>query len=155
MSNTDVPVTTIEELFYEETQGQEDVIVTQCCFIFIAILGFAGNSLALVVFYKVRDLHLVPNILIAHQSFVDLILSIAIFLSYVPPGIDLRPISFSHLFLAKIICKIWRSRFAIWSVLKVSTVNLVILTIKRYIAVVYPIKYRQCACKCISRMFVR
>lgn len=120
---------------------QEGDVLMKFFYAIFAILGVTGNGVVLFVFYKTPDLHVPTNILIGHQSFVDLVFSIILFLNFIPPRIDLEILGASRPVLANLTCKVWVSEFVYWSFLKVSTVNLVFLTLERYFAVVHPIKF--------------
>ncbi|KAJ8044660.1 Somatostatin receptor type 1 [Holothuria leucospilota] len=145
---TAIPITFTEES--EDDGGNGSSIIGVVVFIIIAILGIMGNGLVLFVFYKVRELHVFTNILIAHQSIVDLLSSAFLFLNFLIPGIDLAPLSVHHYSLANFICKILVNEYLYWTLLKVSTTNLVFITIERYLAVVHPIKYRKTASKRVA-----
>ncbi|KAJ8044656.1 Neuromedin-U receptor 2 [Holothuria leucospilota] len=55
--------------------------------------------------------------------------------------------SLHHNGLANLICKVLIDEYIYWTLLKVSTTNLVFITIERYLAVVHPIKYRKTSSK--------
>ncbi|KAJ8044646.1 Rhodopsin, GQ-coupled [Holothuria leucospilota] len=120
---------------------QEGDVLMKVFYAIFAILGVMGNGLVLFVFYKTPDLHVPTNILIGHQSLVDLVFSVILFLNFIPPSIDLETLGVSHPVLSNLTCKVWVSEFVYWSILKVSTINLVFLTLERYFAVVHPIKF--------------
>ncbi|KAJ8018838.1 Neuropeptide CCHamide-2 receptor [Holothuria leucospilota] len=147
--------------FCEETQEvQDEVFLIRVAFAIIAILGITGNSLVLVVFYKGRELRVVPNILVGHQSLVDLILSIVLILMVIFYFTEVTSVTISQPFLKIFLCKIWFSDYVYWAMMKVSTTNLVFVTLERYCAVVLSSKYRRSARKnislaiCISAWFV-
>lgn len=122
-------------------------IFMKICFTIISVLGVTGNGLVLVVFYNDPELRFITNILIGHQSLVDLISSFLLFLTFVLPGVSLETICVGHPVLASIICKIWVSEFLYWAAVKVSTLNLVFLTMTRYFAIVRPMYCRMRASK--------
>ncbi|KAJ8030209.1 Galanin receptor type 2 [Holothuria leucospilota] len=151
MTSTDIAVLATTEVFGKEIKEvqDKDVLIKVACTI-IAILGLIGNSLVLVVFYKGRELHVVPNILIGHQSLVDLILSFIGFLNVIHFFSEFKPMTIRHPVLEIFLCKIWFSEYVLWALLQVSTINLVFVTMERYIIVMHPIKYRTIARKKIS-----
>ncbi|KAJ8043281.1 Octopamine receptor beta-2R [Holothuria leucospilota] len=143
-----------ESLFSNSTENyspEEELptrpVAVSIFFVIIAVLGISGNGLVLVVIAKVPDLRSITNILIGHQSFVDFISSCLLLVVYFPQAINLEALSANHIVLANFICKVWVDQFVYWAVIKVSTVNLVCLTLERYFAVVYPHNYRQRASK--------
>ncbi|XP_071848453.1 allatostatin-A receptor-like [Apostichopus japonicus] len=117
-------------------------VVMDVLFTLIATLGISGNALVLFVFYKVTELRIFTNILIANQSVVDLATSLLLLFTFVPPNIEFQHLHSNHSFLAHFICKVWASEFIYWAVIKISTTNLVFLTLERYFAIVYPLEYR-------------
>lgn len=121
----------------------DDSILMKVCFTVIAIAGIFGNGLVLFVFYKNPELKIFTNILIGHQSLIDLISSCILVLTFLLPSISLTQLSQRNLTLANVICKIWVNEFFFWAVNKVSSANLVFLTLERYFAVVYPLIYRR------------
>lgn len=125
----------------EQLPGQP--VVVSVFFLIIAVLGLSGNGLVLVVIAKVPDLRSITNILIGHQSFVDFVSSLLLLLAFFPPAINLMNLNENHHVLANFICKLWVDQYLYWAVIKVSSVNLVCLTLERYFAVVYPHNYRQ------------
>lgn len=129
--------------FQPEEELPGSPVVVSVFFVIIAVMGLCGNGLVLVVIAKVPDLRSITNILIGHQSFVDFVSSLLLMLAFFPPAINLSALSESHPTLANFICKLWVDQFLYWAVIKVSTVNLVCLTLERYFAVVYPHTYRQ------------
>lgn len=119
----------------------------EAAFGIIAILGMVGNGLVLFVIYKVPNLQKVTNILIGHQSVTDFMASFTLLFRYSAMNIYLAPLVPHHRFLATLICKLWLGGFVFWSCLRVSTANLVFLTLERYVAVVHPQTYRLRASK--------
>ncbi|KAJ8030217.1 Type-1B angiotensin II receptor [Holothuria leucospilota] len=161
MTSTDMAILATTEAFGKEIQKvQDNDVLMKVAFAIIAILGLIGNSLVLAVFYKGRELHVVPNILIGHQSLVDLISSFIFFLNTIHFCTEFKPMTIRQPFLEIFLCKIWFSDYVHWALLHVSTTNLVFVTIERYFAVVHPSKYRTKARKnisliiCISAWFV-
>lgn len=137
------------DLFSTSSSGElekhlyDDSILMKICFTIIAIAEIFGNGLVLFVFYKNPELRIFTNVLIGHQSLIDLISSCILLLTFILPSISLTQLSQRNLTLATVICKIWVDEFLFWAVNKVSSANLVFLTIERYFAVVYPLTYRR------------
>lgn len=130
-----------------ETQQEMDLfaaedkhlkIVAIVSYVLISLFGIAGNELVLTVVVSVPALRNIAN-----QSLADLVSFILLSSSFLLPPIDMSGIGYSHNRLASFICVIWQSRFLPWASLKVSTANLVVLTLERFFAVVYPYTYRE------------
>ncbi|XP_071849205.1 beta-1 adrenergic receptor-like [Apostichopus japonicus] len=130
-----------------ETQQEMDLftledkhlkIVAIVSYVLISVFGIAGNELVLTVVVSVPALRNIAN-----QSLADLVSFILLSSSFLLPPIYMSGIGYSHNRLASFICVIWQSRFLPWASLKVSTANLVVLTLERFLAVVYPYTYRE------------
>ncbi|XP_054767561.2 cholecystokinin receptor-like [Lytechinus pictus] len=101
-------------------------------------LGILGNGLVLVVMTTVKELRTTTNTFIVNQSIVDLVTSILLFLMFIAPPLPLpesEPV-------AKLICAVWNSKYIFWGMSIASTFNLILLTLERYFAVVFPVVYR-------------
>nr|XP_054750248.1 trace amine-associated receptor 5-like [Lytechinus pictus] len=105
---------------------------------FLAVVGVVGNLFVLVVIGSVKELRGVTNLLIANQSLIDLLSSLLVFLSWIPP----LPISEEHFIRSKLICVFFKSRYLFWGSVLASTFNLVFINLERYYAVLHPIKYK-------------
>jgi len=79
------------------------------------------------------------NILIINQSVIDLCASILAILTAVVEvdGTRMSPGSTWDQF----VCRIWLTRMPLWASLGVSTYGIILTTLDRYIAVVYPTRY--------------
>lgn len=126
-----------------EASIERKPIFMEVFFTLIAILGMTGNGLVLFVFYKVRQLRVTTNILIANQSVVDFNSSLLLFLTFVLPYVNLADLDSTNHTLANFICKIWFSEYIYWALTAVSTTNLVFITLERYFAVKFPHAYRE------------
>ncbi|KAJ8045698.1 5-hydroxytryptamine receptor 1B [Holothuria leucospilota] len=110
------------------------------CIIF-GILGLFGNGLVLVVMVRIRSLRTITNLFIANQSIIDFLSSIfLLILLYKPPVFDYSDWEING--WTMFVCKIWQSQYIFWSLMSASTTNLILLTLERWIAVVFPIVYR-------------
>ncbi|XP_033633295.1 octopamine receptor 1-like [Asterias rubens] len=116
----------------------------------IGLLGIVGNSLVIFVAVRVPSLRSVTNVLICNQTIIDLTSSVFFVVLYLVP----KPQVPENEVAASVLCKLWLSDWPLWGFSVSSTVNLVLLTLERYFAIIHPIKYRRkfsmkCA-KCLA-----
>ncbi|KAJ8045701.1 5-hydroxytryptamine receptor 1A-alpha [Holothuria leucospilota] len=115
--------------------------ISQVIYLLFGILGLFGNSLVLMVIARVKSLRTVTNLFIANQSLIDFTTSVfLLILMYDPPKYD-----FSHWELNSwtiFVCYFWQSDYIFWSLMGSSTGNLILLTLERWVAVLYPVVYR-------------
>ena len=76
------------------------------------------------------------NTLIIHQSFVDLLASVALIGTAHIDGLDKHGLEGIH---AEIYCYFMMGKWPLWVMMSVSSYNLVFLNIERYISIVHPI----------------
>ncbi|XP_072026673.1 allatostatin-A receptor-like [Amphiura filiformis] len=105
----------------------------------IGFLGVIGNGIVVLVCIR-YPLRGVTNILVCNQSLIDLLSSIVFVLRY---GVFSNVPLPDNRLSAEFVCKVWISEYPLWALAVASTGNLVYITIERYIAVFYPIAYRQ------------
>ncbi|KAJ8043427.1 Orexin receptor type 2 [Holothuria leucospilota] len=118
-------------------------LITTVVYVLISVSGVVGNGLVLCVAILVPALRNVTYLFVANQSLVDFMSSVLLFVSFILPPIDLSGISETNHALATILCVVWNSRYLYWASLKISTGNLLCLTLERYVAVVHPYTYRE------------
>ncbi|ELU05601.1 hypothetical protein CAPTEDRAFT_107711 [Capitella teleta] len=112
--------------------------ISRICYPLIGILGITGNLLIVVV--MVTSKHLlksVTNVLIVNQSALDFTASIMIILSTFFRGIDSESSTLSK----EIFCRVWQTNMFVWGIFMSSTYNLVVITLERYLTIVYPFKF--------------
>ncbi|XP_033637341.1 neuromedin-U receptor 2-like [Asterias rubens] len=99
-------------------------------------LGILGNGLVCVVIAKVPAMRTQTNAIIFNQAIIDFISCVLVIMkSYLgTPGSD-------NEFLFTIHCHLLFSGAFIWIFFVASTLNLVLLTLERYVAIMYPFKY--------------
>ncbi len=106
----------------------------------VGFLGVVGNGVVILVCIR-YPLRGVTNILVCNQSIIDLLSSIVFVLRYgLFSDVQLPDDNGSA---ADFVCKVWISEYPLWALAVASTGNLIYLTIERYLAVFYPITYRQ------------
>ncbi|XP_038071284.1 cholecystokinin receptor-like [Patiria miniata] len=115
-----------------------DAIMLKTVYSIIGLLGIVGNSLVIYLVVKVPSLRSVTNVLICNQALIDLTSSIFFVCFYLVPEPPLPESTAA----ASVLCKLWLSGWPLWGFSVSSTVNLVLLTLERYFAIMHPIKYR-------------
>nr|XP_054771212.1 delta-type opioid receptor-like [Lytechinus pictus] len=125
-----------------DTMGSPDVKVgislVNACELIFGSLGILGNLICVVVF-KRRSKHNQTNFLIIMQAAVDSIASALLIFLTITSIVNPKPPS--NLITGSIYCKFWTSYVLLWSSFAISTFNLTIISIERYIAVVHPMWY--------------
>lgn len=115
--------------------------IVQGFYLIFGFLGLAGNGLVLVVMFKVRSLRSITNLFIANQSVIDFASSLLLLCQFYNPGhkpsvgTEVTPWN-------RFKCYFWESQFIFWALLACSTFNLTTLTLERFVAVVFPVFYR-------------
>ncbi|XP_022109111.1 beta-3 adrenergic receptor-like [Acanthaster planci] len=104
----------------------------------VGVLGIVGNTTVCVVIYKVQSMHTMTNAFIFNQAVVDFLASVVFLLSANIP----LPVSYPTGPAGVLICRLWTSTFALWFFLSTSTFNLMMLTLERYLAIVFPFRYQ-------------
>lgn len=107
----------------------------------IGWIGIVGNLLVLVVFISSRsNVRNQTNLLITHQAFVDLLAStmLVFFSGYLIIGSPMG----DHPFLKAFGCYVW-NRITLFALFVVSTFNLTLISVERYVATMWPIKYQR------------
>ncbi|XP_006814962.1 galanin receptor 2a-like [Saccoglossus kowalevskii] len=101
--------------------------------ILLSITGINGNLLVILVIRKIRPMRPVTKYYITSLAVADLLASV-FFLPYpygeVPSGIG-----------GEILCRLWYSDAILYYFFAASTYNLVLVTLERYWAIIYPVKH--------------
>ena len=113
---------------------------TLITYISFSTLGITGNGLVLYVIARIKELQDTTNLLIVNQSLIDFISSIILLANYALPK---PPLPSENPLLARFLCGLWYSHYLFWTTFIASLVNLLLLTLERYCAVIYPIRYRR------------
>ena len=104
----------------------------------IGSVGVISNLLVLVVILNFRAMRCKNvNILVINQSVIDMFASALI---VVFRHIDRNPYLDAGLWGA-LVCRVWIMAVPMFSLLMASTINIVWITLERYVAVVHPIRY--------------
>ncbi|XP_022105717.1 galanin receptor type 3-like [Acanthaster planci] len=123
-------------------------ILLQVLYGLIGSLGILGNGLVCFVFIaKRKSFGSITNLLILNQSLIDLgdsILFLAIRFGYVAPFNDVTV-------WGEVVCRLWISEYFMWALFIASTVNLVFVSLERYLAICHPVKHRNIFTKRIAK----
>ena len=103
----------------------------------IGVFGVLGNGLVCVVIAKVPAMRTLTNAIIFNQAALDFLASLLIILRTFKG----EPNEDSSLLLKTIRCFLWDPPLLVFILFVGSTFNLVLLTLERYIAIMYPFKY--------------
>ena len=124
----------------ESKVSNELLLPTLIIYISFSTLGIIGNGLVLYVIARIKELQDTTNLLIVNQSLIDGISSILLLANFVLPK---PPLPSENPILARFLCGVWYSQYFYWSTFIATLVNLLLLTLERYCAVIYPIRYRR------------
>nr|XP_054771022.1 octopamine receptor Oamb-like [Lytechinus pictus] len=108
-------------------------------FIMIGVVGAIGNTLVCVVIASAitRSKRSNVNLLILHQAFIDGVTSVVLFLSYTLP-VPYIPKTGGW---GEFLCRMWVYESLLWMLFVVSTYNLCMMSLERFVAVAYPLTY--------------
>ena len=100
-----------------------------------AIIGIAGNSIVIAVYMRKKDMRNKTGTFILHLAIADLMTSVAI---------TPRPIrtDVGTGFIGTLYCKLIYTNILLWISIVASVFLLTTLSVERFLAVVYPVKYR-------------
>lgn len=120
------------------TTGDEPSITSITFYALLGSVGILGNGLVLVVMISIKELRTTTNAFIINQSVIDMVTSILLFAMFIAPPLPVPEREPA----ADFVCAIWNSKYIFWAMTVASTFNLVLLTLERYVAVVFPVIYR-------------
>ncbi|XP_071798350.1 allatostatin-A receptor-like isoform X2 [Asterias amurensis] len=105
----------------------------------IGLCGFIGNLLACIVFWSLRSNRNQVSLLIFTQALADLVTSVLL-ISFAITRV------YRHLMptegaTGEWLCRFWWSRFVLFYFFAISTFNLTLISLERYVAVVHPLTY--------------
>ncbi len=105
----------------------------------IGCLGVLGNGLVIFVFLSdFQHFKSITNMLILNQSVIDFCNSVVFLILRLSPDVHNLPQNF----WGQLLCRVWFSEYIMWSLCITSTVNLVFVSLERYVAVCHPVKHR-------------
>ncbi|XP_022081707.1 somatostatin receptor type 5-like [Acanthaster planci] len=103
----------------------------------IGLLGVFNNGLVIVVIAKVEFMHSKTNAFIFHQAVIDFFGSLLLFLQSNIPN----PAPVPETTAGQLLCRVWIGDALLWLLFVTSTFNLLGLTVERYVAIVFPLRY--------------
>ena len=130
-------ITILQMLQKEYIGNNETYLERSLGFLIIGIIGIVSNSFAIFILGsspKIR--RKLVNTLIIHQSFVDLLASIALVGMAHLAGSDLHGLEGLH---AQVYCFFISGKWPLWVMMDISSFGLMFLNVERYISIVYPI----------------
>ena len=109
-------------------------------YILIGVIGALGNSFVIMVMLSSKEVRRkIPNILIIHQSVIDAFTSALLILTSTNTYDNAGG---QYGIKGELYCRIWAMKVPLWSAFMVSTYNLLVLTVERYIEIVHPIYHK-------------
>ncbi|XP_022095163.1 galanin receptor type 2-like [Acanthaster planci] len=105
----------------------------------IGTLGVIGNTLVCLIFRVLKQRRSQVNLYILNQAFADLVTAILL-IAFGTTRVYRSVISHQGA-LGVFLCRLWWSRFFLFSGFAVSAHNLTLMSVERYVAVVYPLRY--------------
>ncbi|XP_033123818.1 beta-2 adrenergic receptor-like [Anneissia japonica] len=133
------PITAITHTTSEIVPASVTETWLTSAYIMIGTIGIAGNITVLYIFLRTPKLVSLSTYFLRNQSVIDLLSSILFLVLFLRPK-NIFPND--NGFLSNMICKLWYSEYPFWALCVSSTVNIVCLTIERYLAVFKPVMYR-------------
>ncbi|XP_038067978.1 somatostatin receptor type 5-like [Patiria miniata] len=104
----------------------------------IGTSGLLGNFVVCVVIWRIPHMHTVTNACLFNQAVADFFGSLIFMLVFNIPTLEVLPKgAWGWLY-----CYLWESESVMWMFLFTSAMSLVLVTLERYLAIVYPFKYR-------------
>ncbi|XP_006813630.1 substance-P receptor-like [Saccoglossus kowalevskii] len=128
---------TYNETTLDDVDGISGLSVVNTFIAIIGIVGLIGNFAVCYVFLKVKHLRTLTNYLIVHQAVIDFMASVIIALIVLGPQFN----SVAETPLGRFVCLFWKSAYPQWALFLTSSLNLVVITMERYCAIVYPLHY--------------
>ena len=103
----------------------------------IGCVGILGNALVIVVIFNFRAMRAKNvNVLVLNQSFIDMLASAFIIAqTHVDTDVHLEGV------WGDIVCRLWLASVPLFSLLMSSNINILLITLERYFAVVHPLHY--------------
>lgn len=105
----------------------------------ISLFGLTGNALVIFVLVRIPSLRNRTSQFIIHLAFTDFLTCVWIIVFNLFPGSPAMPPGF----LGDLICRIFINKFPLWATIFASVYSLVSVHLERFVAVVYPFKYKR------------
>ncbi|KAJ8030461.1 D(2) dopamine receptor A [Holothuria leucospilota] len=131
--STDVTTTTTGPIEKDAKQA-----VLHATYVLIGLVGTFGNALVCIVIAStIKKKGTTTNYLIFNQALVDLCTSLQLIFLYTFREMNVP----QHGLWGEFLCRFWFSHTLLWTLFVVSTYNLVMLCLERFIAVTLPLYY--------------
>jgi len=105
------------------------------------LFGFLSNVFVIIVIIVYRPMREhVTNLYLINQSLIDATVATFLFLTALLQD-DKQPRTPGN-WADEALCRLWFTKMPVWGLLMSSTYNVVSLTIERFLAIVYPFRYR-------------
>lgn len=112
----------------------------------VGVTGSLGNMLVIFVIFRYTNLHRQPMTkYVINQSIIDALCSV--FLTISPWLSKVHTPMIPWYWLARMYCSVWGTQMMLWATTMTSAFNLVIISLERFFAIRYPIRYREIARK--------
>ncbi|PIK55588.1 putative gastrin/cholecystokinin type B receptor-like [Apostichopus japonicus] len=105
----------------------------------ISLFGLTGNALVIFVLVRIPSLRNRTSQFIIHLAFTDFLTCVWIIVFNLFPGSPAMPPGF----LGDLICRIFINKFPLWATIFASVYSLVSVHLERFVAVVYPFRYKR------------
>ena len=125
----------------ETTLGDGDgfgkfVIALYCM---ISVVGITGNLLVAIVLLRVPSLRSNTSDFLVHLSIVDFMVCVLVIPYFLAPKPNPTP---NPGLLGVVWCRLYKSKFPFWLFTMTSVLGLTAVNLERYVAIVYPHKYK-------------
>ncbi|XP_071793911.1 galanin receptor type 1-like [Asterias amurensis] len=126
-----------EEVPMEDNDAFAKFILSLYCT--ICVVGITGNLLVAIVLLRVPSLRSNTSDFLVHLSLVDFMACVLVIPAYLLPNTHSPP---NPGFFGEFWCRFYTSGFLFWSFALTSILGLTAVNLERYVAIVYPHKYK-------------
>ncbi|XP_033627863.1 neuropeptide F receptor-like [Asterias rubens] len=126
-----------EDVQMEDSDGFAKFILALYCM--ICVVGITGNLLVAIVLLRVPSLRSNTSDFLVHLSIVDFMACVLVIPGYLLPRTNSAP---NPGFLGEFWCRFYASGFLFWVFTMTSVLGLTVVNLERYLAIVYPHKYK-------------
>lgn len=142
LTATNVTITSLDTTDDESlgSDGTTELIILKVLDILIGSCGILGNGVVIaVIFTNLKSFKSLTHLLIMHQSIIDFASSLVFTILRIDTWQPLLRIPGAA---GEVFCRLWYSEYPLWALFMTSTLNLVLLSTERYLAVVHPVIHR-------------
>ncbi|XP_071797084.1 galanin receptor type 1-like [Asterias amurensis] len=131
--------TSLNETDTKETDGFNKFVLA--LYGIICVVGVIGNLLVAIVLLRVPSLRSNTSDFLVHLSIVDFMVCVLVIPTYLTPAGSKTPANPGG--FAEFWCRFYTSKFLYWSFAITSVFSLITVNMERYVAIVYPHKYKK------------